>query len=218
MKVQLAPSMMCCDFFALCEQIDIFEKHGIDLLHIDIMDGSFVPNFALGTDIVKQLKAHTDIPLDIHLMVEHPEEALMMFPVGEGDIVSVHIETARHAQRLLSMIHQRGAKAFTALNPGTPLCMLEDLTDDIDGILVMTVNPGFAGQRMVPHSLKKIKAARAFLDARGKTDANIEVDGNVSFENAVRMREAGADIFVLGTSSVFKGNIEENIKRLRLSL
>lgn len=207
--------MMCCDFFDLRGELDIFEEKKIELLHIDIMDGSFVPNFALGSDFVKQLKKATDIPLDIHLMVEDPASAIDFFDFGEGDYVSVHLETTRHAQRLLTSIRQRGAKPMIALNPATPVAMIEDITDDIDAILVMTVNPGFAGQKMVPHSIDKIAAARKFLDSHGKQNVEIEVDGNVSVENAIRMRGAGADIFVLGTSSVFKGDMRTNIDNFR---
>ena len=212
---KIAPSMMCCDFFDLRGELDIFEEKKIDLLHIDVMDGSFVPNFALGSDFVKQLKKATDIPLDIHLMVEDPAAAIDYFDFGEGDYVSVHLETTRHAQRLLTAIKARGAKPMIALNPATPIAMIEDITDDIDALLLMTVNPGFAGQKMVPHSIDKIAAARAFLDAHGKQDVEIEVDGNVSIENAIRMRGAGADIFVLGTSSIFKGDMKENIDKFR---
>lgn len=213
MKVKLAPSMMCCDFLHLADQLRAFEQGGVDLLHIDVMDGSFVPNFALGTDYVKQLRAATDIPLDIHLMVEYPERHLDAFGIGAGDYVSIHYETTKHLQRVLASIRQRGAKALLAINPGTPVEVATDVLDDIDGLLVMTVNPGFAGQRMVPHSLDKIGRARAFLDANGKTDAEIEVDGNVSVPNAKLMRAAGADIFVGGTSAVFCGeDIAANVK------
>ena len=213
MKVKLAPSMMCCDFLHLADQLRAFEQSGVDLLHIDVMDGSFVPNFALGTDYVKQLRAATDIPLDIHLMVEYPERHLDAFGIGAGDYISIHYETTKHLQRVLAAIRQRGAKALLAINPGTPVEVATNVLDDIDGLLVMTVNPGFAGQRMVPHSLDKIKRARAFLDANGKKDAEIEVDGNVSVPNAKLMRAAGADIFVGGTSAVFCGeDIAANVK------
>ena len=215
MTVKIAPSMMCCDFFDLRRQLEVFEEKKIDLLHIDVMDGSFVPNFALGTDFVKQLKNATDIPLDIHLMVEDPASALDSFTFGEGDYVSIHLETTRHAQRVLSAIRARGAKPIIALNPATPVAMIEDITDDIDALLLMTVNPGFAGQKMIPHSIDKIAAARRFLDSHGKQNVEIEVDGNVSLENAIRMRSAGADIFVLGTSSVFKGDMISKIDNFR---
>ena len=207
---------MCCDFFKLPEQIKAFEKCGIDLLHIDIMDGSFVPNFALGTDYVKQLKKNTKIPMDIHLMVDNPERHIDSLPIGEGDYVSIHYETTRHLQRTLSMVKAKGAKVLLALNPSTPVEMATDVLDDIDGLLIMSVNPGFAGQKMVPHAIEKIKRARAFLDENGRKDAEIQVDGNVSIPNAKMMLEAGADIFVLGTSAVFGADpIEENVAKFR---
>ena len=216
MKNKLAPSMMCCDFFGLRAQVDSFEKSGIELLHIDIMDGIFVPNFALGSDFVKQLKKGTNIPLDIHFMTEYPERHLDSFPIGEGDYVSVHYESTKHLQRVLSAIKQKGAKALLAINPATPVEVALDVLDDIDGLLIMCVNPGFAGQKMVPASIGKIERARAFLDSHGRSDAEIEVDGNVSISNAIKMSGAGANIFVLGTSAVFCGDsIEENVKKFR---
>ena len=215
MEMMIAPSMMCCDFINLRAQLDIFEKTHIELLHLDIMDGNFVPNFALGTDFTKQLKKATDIPLDYHFMVENPENTIDSFPIGEGDWVSVHQESTRHLQRVLARIRDKGAHPLLALNPATPLVMAEDVLDDIDGLLIMSVNPGFAGQKLVPHAVEKVKAARAFLDAHGKQDAVIEVDGNISPENAIRMKAAGANIFVLGTSSIFIGDMEANIHTFR---
>lgn len=203
MEMKISPSMMCADFMELRQTLAAFEEAGIEYLHIDIMDGHFVPNFTLGTDFCKILKNNCSIPLDIHLMTEKPEEKLSWFDFGEGDIVSVHAESTAHLQKVLAAIKAQGAKAFAALNPATPVGVLENILDDIDGAVIMAVNPGFAGQKMIPASLGKIKKLREFLDAGGKTDAMIEVDGNVSFENAVKMKEAGADIFVAGTSSVF---------------
>ena len=205
MKLKLSPSMMCCDFFRLQEQVEAFERAKVELLHIDVMDGNFVPNIALGTDFIKQLKQRTNIPLDLHLMVEEPGRLLDSFAFGEGDYVSVHFETAKHLQRVLQAVRDRGAKPLLALNPGTPVEFAAEVLDDVDGLLLMTVNPGFAGQKMVPHSLAKIAHARAWLNGNGRTDAEIEVDGNVSLKNAVLMKEAGANIFVAGTSGVFLG-------------
>ena len=215
MEMMIAPSMMCCDFLNLKSQLDVFEKTNIELLHLDIMDGSFVPNFALGTDFTKQLKKATSIPLDFHFMVENPERILDAFPIGEGDWVSIHQESTKHLQRVLASIRAKGAHPLLALNPATPVALAADILDDIDGLLIMSVNPGFAGQKMVPHAVKKVEEARRYLDANGKADAVIEVDGNISPENAIRMKQAGANIFVLGTSSVFVGDVEQNVHSFR---
>ncbi|MBQ9132354.1 MAG: ribulose-phosphate 3-epimerase [Clostridia bacterium] len=216
MNIKIAPSVMCCDFINLKSQLDIFEANRIELLHIDVMDGSFVPNFALGTDFVRQLKKATNIPLDLHFMTEMPERCLDWFPIGEGDYVSVHYETTKHLQRVLQMIKSKGAKALLAINPATPVEVAMDVLDDLDGLLVMCVNPGFAGQKLVPHSIDKIARARAFLDNNGKSDAEIEVDGNVSLPNAEKMLAAGANIFVVGTSGIFLGDdMGANIRNFR---
>ena len=212
--------MMCADQFALAETVKTFEACGIEYLHIDIMDGAFVPNFTLGTDYCKILKANTTIPLDIHLMVNAPEEKLEWFCFGEGDYVSVHYESSDKIADALKLIKSRGARAMLAINPSTPISVTYDLLDLLDGVLVMTVTPGFAGQKMIPETLGKIKELREYLDANGYGEIEIEVDGNVSFENAVRMHDAGANIFVGGTSSVFskQGDMKDNIAKMRASL
>jgi ribulose-phosphate 3-epimerase len=216
MKIKISPSVMCCDFINLKSQLDIFEENGIDLLHVDIMDGSFVPNYTLGTDFARQLKQATSIPLDIHLMVENPEKCIDWFPLGEGDYVSVHWETTKHLQKVLQAIRSKGAKALLALNPATPVEFAADVLEDIDGLLIMSVNPGFAGQKMVPHAIDKIARARAFLDANGRADAEIQVDGNVSLANAEKMLAAGGNIFVVGTSGIFLGDdMGANIRAFR---
>jgi ribulose-phosphate 3-epimerase len=208
---------MCVNFFKLEESVQAFEDNGIEYIHVDIMDGHFVPNYTLGTDFVKKLKERTSIPLDIHLMIDDPESKLDWFEFGEGDYVSVHYESTRHLHKAISAIKARGAKAMVAINPATPVSVLECVLGEIDGVLIMTVNPGFAGQKLVKSTLTKITQLREQLDTLGYTNVEIEVDGNVSFENAKLMTEAGADIFVAGTSSVFKKDFSlgEGIARLR---
>ncbi len=217
MHNKISPSIMCVDFFELDRYIKTFEHENIDLLHIDIMDGSFVQNYTLGTDFIKAIKHKTNIALDIHLMINKPENKLNWFDFGENDYVSVHYESTPHIHRALNMIKERGAKPMVALNPGTPISIIENLLDDIDAILVMTVNPGFAGQKLVKSTLKKIKSLREYLDREGYENIEIEVDGNVSFENAKLMMESGANIFVAGTSSVFskESTLNKNIEKFK---
>lgn len=213
-KHQLAPSMMCADIFKLGETIRLFEKLRVPYLHIDVMDGSFVPNLMLGTAEIAQIRAFSSIPLDLHLMIEEPGDKLEWFGAGKGDYVSVHAETTRHLQRVLAKIRALGARPMAALNPATPLSALEEVFPDVDAVLIMAVNPGYAGQTMVPQALEKIRRLRAVLDERGLENVEIEVDGNVTLENAVKMRKAGADLFVAGTSLIFRpGDMEEHIRR-----
>lgn len=209
--------MMCADIFSLGETLKTFEKNGISYLHIDIMDGEFVPNFTLGTDYCRLMKKATSIPLDIHLMINDPEKKLSWFDFGEGDMVSVHFESTKHPYLALQMIRERGAKAFLAINPGTAASVILPMLSVMDGVLVMTVNPGFAGQKLAESTLAKISEVRALAQAAGKTDLLIETDGNVSFENAIRMSRAGADIFVAGTSAVFRKDmtLEKGLKKLQ---
>ena len=215
MSKKISPSLMCCDFINLKTQLDCFKNCGIEYLHIDVMDGEFVPNYALGVDFIKQLKLYTDIPLDIHLMIDNPDLKLNYIPFSKGDIVSVHFETSKHLQRTITEIKNRGAKAFVAINPATSLSSLEEIINDVDGVLIMTVNPGFASQKLIPSTINKIQKLKKQISLLNK-NIEIEVDGNVSFENAKIMSEAGADIFVAGTSSVFKtDNLNLNILNLR---
>ncbi len=217
MDKKISPSLMCADFLHLGDELKALEKYGIEYLHVDIMDGVFVSNYTLGTDFIKKIHRATDIPLDIHLMIDHPDTKLDWFEFKEGDYVSVHYEACTHVQAVLSNIHKRGAKTMLALNPGTPLCVLEDLLPDLDAVLIMTVNPGFAGQKLVPQTLDKIRRLRRMLDENGYENVEIECDGNVSFENAKKMSDAGANIFVAGTSSIYskEASFEENIKKFR---
>lgn len=220
MKAKISPSTMCVDFLKLPETLHAFEDLGIEYLHVDIMDGCFVPNYTLGPDFCRALKRASSIPLDIHLMITEPERKLDWFPLSEGDFVSVHYESTFHPLRALQAIRARGARPMLALNPATPIDVIESALDDMDALLIMTVNPGYAGQALIPRTIEKIRAARAFLDERGYSEVSIEVDGNVSFENAKKMREAGADIFVAGTSSIFKAGapLENNARLLRAAI
>lgn len=215
MEKKISPSLMCCDFFEMGKQLSAFEKEKIEYLHVDVMDGVFVPNYTLGTDFIKQVKKNCSIPVDIHLMIENPEEKLDWFCFGEGDIVSIHYESTNNLNVALKKIKDRGAKAFVAIKPATDFSVLSDVLDLIDGVLVMTVNPGFAGQKLVEGSIEKIRKTRRFLDEKNYQNIEIEVDGNVSFANARLMSDAGANIFVAGTSSVFCGNLSEGIATLR---
>lgn len=217
---ELSPSMMCVDFAKIQETVDTFARAGVEYLHIDIMDGEFVPNFTLGVDFCQKLRKMTNIHLDIHLMITKPENKLEWFTPQPGEYVSVHWESTAHLQRALAKIKSFGAKTMVALNPATPITVVGEVLDDLDAVLLMTVNPGYAGQKLVPASIDKIRRMRKYLDENGYSHVKIEVDGNVSFENAVKMRHAGADIFVAGSSSVFSKDdtIENNIRTLRQSL
>lgn len=213
---KLLPSLMCVDFTRMAQTLEVFEQCGIDALHVDIMDGEFVPNYALGTDFCRQLRKLTPIPLDIQLMISRPDTKLSCFAIQPGEYVSVHWESTPHIHRTIGAIAALGGKPMLAINPATPYDVIRYLLPDLAGVLVMTVDPGFAGQQLVPAMLQKLRDLRAFLDENGYPDLEIEVDGNVSFENAEKMRQAGATMFVGGSSSVFwKGtSLSENIQRM----
>jgi ribulose-phosphate 3-epimerase len=210
MTGKISPSMMCAGLVDIEKCIRCFEQNKIEYLHIDIMDGTFVPNYTLGTDYVKNLRKITAIPLDIHLMIERPEDKLDWFDIQEGEYVSIHYESTYHAQRAIAKIKEKGAKPMLAINPATPVSVIDYLTDDISAILVMTVNPGYSGQKMIPQTLKKIFDIKKRLKEAGRDDIEIEADGNVSFENAEKMRAAGTDIFIAGTSSIFTSKMDLN--------
>lgn len=214
----ISSSLMCIDMMNVQQGIRELEMAGVDYLHIDIMDNHFVPNITLCPDFIRQLKRITSIPLDVHLMIKHPEQSLQQYDCLEGtDILTIHYESTLHPQRVLNDIRSRGVKSGIALNPATPVEVLPYLLDDLDMVLVMTVNPGFAGQHMIHSTLYKINCIRELLTANGRQAIKIAVDGNVSFENAVIMRAQGADLFVGGSSSVFHpgSNVPENCERLR---
>lgn len=203
MEKLLSASLMCADLTRLIDSIKELEKADIDYLHIDIMDGAFVPNITLGFDLINAIKSVTDIPLDIHMMVNEPSKFIDRMNLTEKDILCVHYESEIHVHRTLEMIKNKGCKAGLALNPQTPVESVKHLADYIDMLLVMTVSPGFAGQKMFMGAEKKVNEARALLDEWGYSDTPIEVDGNVSLENGKKLYNCGAEIFVLGTSALF---------------
>ena len=218
-EIRLAPSVMCADLCNLETAIRELEASGIDLLHFDLMDAHFVPNMPIGLALIEQLRPKTDCAFDIHLMVENNDffvEAVAKIGVQQ---IAVHVESATHLDRTLAVIQAHGIKAGAALNPATPLSALDYVLARLDFVLIMTVNPGFAGQKLVPATLRKISECRALLENRGVT-LPIEVDGNVSFENIPKMVAAGADILVGGTSSVFhtSGLRCENIQRIEQAI
>lgn len=216
--VVLSASMMCVSPWKQTDQVlEDLQNCGIDRLHIDVMDGHFVPNLMMGTESLRHLRQACPIPMDIHLMIEHPEEKLGWFDIRPGDYVSVHAESTPHLQRALQRIRDLGALPIAALNPATPLCMIEDVLVDVAAVMLMSVNPGYAGQIMIPQILGKITRLRCLLNENGLQDTRVEVDGNASFENIGPMRKAGADMFVCGTSSLFAagGSVTENAQRLR---
>lgn len=208
-KGEISASMMCSDLIDLKETIKIFEEEGIEYLHIDMMDGNFVPNFGLGVDYIRGLRKLTNIPLDLHLMIKDPEYKLQWIGIKETDIVSIHYESSFQVQRVLDWLASYGCKRFLAINPATPINALEEVLDYIDGINLLMVNPGFAGQKIVPSTMKKALKVADFLRREGREDIIIEVDGNITPENAKKLRHIGASIFVAGTSAIFKGNLDE---------
>ncbi|MBR3766635.1 MAG: ribulose-phosphate 3-epimerase [Clostridia bacterium] len=203
MKKLLSASIMCADLLNMERSIKEIEKAGIDYLHIDIMDGSFVPNITLGFDLINQIKKITSMPLDIHLMVNEPSKFIDSMCLSENDIVCVHSESEIHILRTLEKIKTKGIKAGLAINPATPVENFRYTADLIDMALVMTVNPGFSGQKIIPFAERKVKDTRELLDSLGYSNIPIEVDGNISIQNGMKLSRQGADIFVLGTSALF---------------
>lgn len=220
MQKKISASLMCVDLLDIRGAVSGLEREGIDLIHCDMMDGHFVPNWMLFPDLVSRVGEAFSLPLDMHLMVEDPLRMLKDLPVRQGDIVSLSYESTVHIQRGLAAVRERGALPGLALNPGTPLDVIRELLPDIGMLLIMTVNPGFAGQKMVPQTLDKIARARRLLDDAGYPDTPIEVDGNCSFENVPLMVARGADIIVAGTSSLFKKGLplHEGVRLLRAAM
>lgn len=208
-KSKISASMMCADLIHLKDTIEIFEEQQVEYLHIDVMDGEFVPNLGLGVDYIRGIRELSKIPLDLHLMLKEPEYKLQWIGIQSTDIVSIHYESTYQVQRALDWLLPYRCKRFLAINPATPLYALEEVLDYIDGINLLMVNPGFAGQKIIPSTLKKAAKLQELLKKQGHEEISIEVDGNISPENGQKLRECGASIFVGGTSSIFKGKISD---------
>jgi len=198
-KIQIAPSILAADFAALGDAIRMAESGGADLIHVDVMDGHFVPNITIGVPVVRSLSKVAKVPLDVHLMIEEPDRYAEDFVAAGASMLSVHLEVLPHLHRTIHHIKSLGAKAGVAINPATPVWSLEEVAGDVDHVLVMSVNPGFGGQTFIRRSESKIQAVRALLDQAGNS-APIEVDGGVDSSNVARLVAAGASIFVAGVA------------------
>ncbi len=218
MKIKIAPSILSADFSRLGEEIQAVEAAGADLIHIDVMDGQFVPNLTVGSIVVKAARKVTRLPLDVHLMTLTPDALIPDYVKAGADIITVHWEACPHLHRTLQGIKRLGVKAGVSINPATPVSSITDIVDEIDLLLVMSVNPGFGGQEFIPKTINKIKMARKML-SQGKSQSAsqplLEVDGGINTKNARQIAAAGADIFVAGSAIFNTGDYKKAIRDLR---
>ena len=211
MNIRLAPSILAADFASLGTEIQAAVRGGADLIHVDVMDGHFVPNITIGPPVVKSLRRTTTLPLDVHLMITDPDQYIEAFVSAGANMISVHVEVLPHLHRTIGFIKKLGAKAGVVLNPSTPVAAIQDIAADVDFVLIMSVNPGFGGQVFIPHSLNKIQAARQLLDSVGNRAA-VEVDGGIDETTIASVVQAGAEILVAG-QAVFGGGQAERAAR-----
>ncbi len=212
--IKIAPSILSADFAKLGEEIKDVENGGADYIHVDVMDGHFVPNITIGPLIVNAIRPTTKLPLDVHLMIENPDLYIPEFAKAGADIITVHVEACKHLHRTLHLIKDHGVKAGVVLNPATPVTMIEHILDDIDMVLFMTVNPGFGGQKFIHSVLPKIKTAAGMIHERG-LNIEIEVDGGVNPETAKLCIEAGANVLVAGSAVFNKDDRKKAIEAIR---
>jgi len=213
-QVLIAPSILSADFANLARDVAAVEKGGADLIHVDVMDGHFVPNITIGVPVVRALKRVATKLLDVHLMIEAPDRYIDDFVAAGADMVSVHVEAVPHLHRTITHIRKLGARAGAVLNPATPAVMLEDIAGDLDFVLVMSVNPGFGGQAFIPHAIEKVARVRRVLDAAG-SKAAIEIDGGIDTSNAADVVAAGATILVAGNAIFGHADPEAATRALR---
>ena len=213
--IKLAPSILSADFARLGEQIDEVARAGADYIHVDVMDGHFVPNITIGASVVASIRRVTSLPLDVHLMIEHPERYISDFVNAGADIITVHVEASPHLLSTIQAIKEQGVKAGVSLNPPTPLSAVDEFIHHVDLVLIMSVNPGFGGQPFIPETLPRIASMRKILDDR-RPGVELEVDGGINAENAPDIVKAGADVLVAG-NSVFRAEegISGAMQRLR---
>ena len=215
MSVQIAPSILSADFAALGDAVARVERGGADLIHVDVMDGHFVPNITIGPPVVKSLKKVAHVPLDVHLMISDPDRYIDAFAAAGASMLSVHVEVLPHLHRTVHAIKALGVKAGVVLNPSTPVGTLEEIAGDVDFVLVMSVNPGFGGQTFIARSESKVAAVRALLDRSGNTAAPIEIDGGIDAATAPRVVAAGARILVAGNAIFGTANPEQATRELK---